>query len=256
MKNNKRYPVGSLITALTLMVSLCLGIMVMDTAKAQSLNASASTKPNSPALARYTRDLTKLAQQGKLETGNGQETAVSRVIQISSRTHQNNPVLIGEDGSNPTAVLESLAQRITTGRVPGNLRQTRVYSLNLEALLAGVKTTEELQGRLQAVLSEASSDQGNSILFVDTFYQFVGKYAEQSVSAMLTEATVGGKVRLIGATSRRAYDEYIATDARLDSLFQQVNLDEFKSSDTSENQDADKGSDGFKGEKISDDLRE
>jgi len=243
------------------MLSLCLGIMVMDSAKAQSVNDSASTKAKSPALARYTRDLTKLARQGKLETGKGHEAAVRRVIQIFSRSQQNNPVLVGEDRLNSTAVVEGLAQRIATGRVPKNLSQTRVYSLSLDALLAGVKTTEELQGRLQAVLSEASSEQGNSILFVDALYQFVGKHAEQTVSDTLTEATVGGKVRLIGATSRGAYDEYIAGVAALDSLFQQVNLDDLKSSETSENEDANKGSDAgegssrFKGEKISPDLR-
>ena len=255
MKNNKRFRVVSLLTALTLMVSLCLGIMVMDTAQAQSVNDSASTKPKNPALARYTRDLTKLARQGKLEPVNGQEAAVRSVIQIFSRAKQNNPVLVGEEGLKSTAVVAGLAQRIASGRVPANLRQTRLYSLNLDSLLAGVKTTAELQGRLQTVLSEAS-EQGNSILFIDTLYQFVGKYAEQTVSETLTEATAGGKVRLIGATSRGAYDEYIAGDAMLDSLFQQVNLDDFKSAETSENQDANNGSDDFKGEKISDDLRE
>jgi subtilisin family serine protease len=241
------------------MVSLCLGIMVMDTAHAQSVNDSASTKPKNPALARYTRDLTKLARQGKLEPGNGQEAAVRSVIQIFSRTKQNNPVLIGEEGLNSTTVVAGLAQRIASGRVPENLRQTRLYSLNLDVLLAGVKTTAELQGRLETVLSEAS-EQGNSILFIDPLYQFVGKHAEQTVSETLTEATAGGKVRLIGATSRGAYDEYIAGDAMLDSLFQQVNLDDFKASETSDNQDAsedaNKRSDDFKGEKISDDLRQ
>jgi len=178
--------------------------MVTGTAKAQSINDSANAKPKSPALALYTRDLTKLARQGKLETGKGHEAAVRRVIQIFSRTKQNNPVLVGEDPSNSTAVVESLAQQITTGGVPQNLRQTRVYSLNLEALLKSVKTTEELEGRLQAVLSEASSEQANSILFVDALSQFVGKHAEQTISETLTGATVGGKVRLIGATSRDA----------------------------------------------------
>src|SRR5258705_11477019 len=89
MKNNKRSPLVSLLTALTLMVSLCLGIMVMDTAHAQSVNDSASTKPKNPALARYTRDLTKLARQGKLEPATGQEAAVRSVIQIFSRIKQN-----------------------------------------------------------------------------------------------------------------------------------------------------------------------
>src|SRR5882724_1789545 len=128
MKNNKRFRVVSLVTALTLIVSLCLGILVMNTAQAQSVNDSASTKPKNPALARYTRDLTKLARQGKLERVNGQEAAVRSVIQIFSRAKQNNPVLVGEEGLNSTAVVAGLAQRIASGRVPENLRQARLYS--------------------------------------------------------------------------------------------------------------------------------
>jgi len=252
MKNNNRFPLVSLVSALALMVSLCLGIIVTDSAHAQSANRSSSLKP---ALARYTRDLTELARQGKLEAGKGHQAAVRRVVQIFSRSKQNNPVLIGEDGSNPTAVVEALAMRVATARVPENLRHAQVYSLNLDALMADVKTTQELDSRLQAVLSEASSDQGNSILFVNTLSQFVGKNAEQTVSQTLSDAAANGKVRLIGAASHGAFDQYIASDATLAGLFQQVNLDELKSSETSENEDGYKDSKGFRGEKISPDLR-
>src|SRR6267143_6523391 len=137
MKNDKRSP-ASLVTALMLVFSLCLGILVMDTARAQTANDSAGTKPNSSALDRYTRDLTKLARQGKLEIANEREAAVRQVIQIFARVQRNNPVLIGEGGPDSTAVVDALAQRITMGRVPENLRRTRLYSLNLETLLAGI----------------------------------------------------------------------------------------------------------------------
>ena len=149
---------------------------------------------------------------------------------------------------------------MTTGQDAENLRQAHLYSLNLDALLTGVKTTGELEVRLKAVLSEASAGKDSSILFVDQLSQFVGKRAAQAVSETLTSATIGGKVRLIGATSRGSYDEYIAGDAKLDGLFQQVNLDDFNSanvSEASDDEDAAGTSDnGFQGEKISADLRQ
>ncbi len=252
MNKSKRSPVVSLITVLSLMFSLCSGILIMDNATAQS--RTERMKPNTVALARYAQDLTKLARQGGLDIVNRRKAAVRPLIQILSRSQQNNPVLIGEYALNSTAVVEGLAQRIATGRVPENLRQTRLYSLNCNALLEGTKTSEEIDSRLKAVLSEVSSD-GHSILFVNELQQFVGKNAAQAVSATLTEAAAGGKVRLIGATSRGAYEEYIAGDALLDGLFQQINLEDAANSSDTASDDSDASEDGFKGEKISQDLR-
>src|SRR5258705_5108784 len=253
MKNKKQSPIVPLVTVFALTLSLCSGILITDlTAKAaKPTNASAKTK--SPTFSRYARDLSKLAERGKLDIANGQLAAVRPLIQILSRDHQNNPVLIGEEGSTSMAVVEGLAQRITMGRVPANLRQSHLYSLNIYALLDGVKTTAELEGRVNAVLAEVPKSE-NSILFVDELYQFIGKHAAQSVSDVLTEAAIAGKVRLIGASSRGAYDEYIASDAMLAGLFGQVNLEDFNASQTSD-EDADNNG-GFEGEKISADLRE
>jgi len=200
MKNKKRSPIVPLVTVSALVLSLCSGILIMDRAQAQSKNDSAGAATKRPAQSRYIRDLTKLARQGKLDVVKGHGAAVRPVIQILSRSQQNNPVLIGEDGLASMAVVEGLAQRINEGHVPENLRQTHLYSLNLYSLLADAKTTADLEGRLKTVLSEVSSDKGNSILFIDQLYQFVGKHAAESVAQILTEATVAGKVRLIGAT--------------------------------------------------------
>ena len=253
MIKSKRSPVVSLITVFSLMFSLCSGILIMDNAAAQS--RTERMKSNSVALPHYAQDLTKLARQGGLDIVNRRKAAVRPLIQILSRSQQNNPVLIGEYALNSSAVVEGLAQRIAAGRVPENLRQTRLYSLNCNALLEGAKTSEEIDSRLKAVLSEVSSD-GHSILFVNELQQFVGKNAAQAVSATLTEAAAGGKVRLIGATSRGAYEEYIAGDALLDGLFQQINLEDAANSSDTASDDSDVTEDGFKGEKVSQDLRQ
>ncbi len=262
-KNNKRSPIVSLVTVFALMFSLCSGILIMDGAQAQSQNNkinAASVETKNRALARYTQDLTKLARRGAFDLTKGNEAAIRPIIQILSRSKQNNPVLIGEDNAESKAVIEGLARRIATGDVPENLRQTRLYSLNLYALFEGVKTPADLEGRLKAMLSEASSTGGDSIFFIDELQQFVGKRAAQTVSQAMAEAAVGGKVRLIGATSSSAYEEYIASDATLDGLFQQINLeDSVNSSDaseTSDSEDSNKNSNGFQGEKISPDLRQ
>jgi subtilisin family serine protease len=255
MKNNTRTPLVSLVDRLDANGFLCLGIHGHGQRTCTARESEHKHENKESSAARYTRDLTELARQGKLEASKGHEAAVRRVLQVFSSAKQNNPVLIGEDASNSKAVVEALAKRIATARVPENFRHARVYSLNLDALMANVKSTQELEGRLQSVLAEASSDQGNSILFVDTLYQFVGKNAEQTISQTLTDAASSGKVRLIGATSRGAYDQYIASDAMIAGLFQQVNLDELKSSETSAKEDGSNDDNGFRGEKISPDLR-
>ena len=263
MKNHKRSPIVSLITVFALIFSLCLGILVTDGAHAQSGNDkpnSATVETKNPAIARYAHNLTKLARRGAFALVEGHESAIKPTIQILSRGKQN-PVLIAEDDKESKAVVQVLARRIATGDVPESLRQTRLYSLNLDALLEGVKSPADLDGRIKELLSEISSLDGNSILFVDQLHQFVGQHAAQTVSETLTEAAVDGKVRLIGATSSGAYEEYIASNEILDSLFKQVNLgDDLSSSEKSDQEDsktdAQTNSGDFQGEKISADLRQ
>src|SRR4051812_11818658 len=200
MTKNKRPRFITLLTVLSLMFSLCSGIIIVDNARAESADkGSVRTKPIGPALAQYALDLTDLARQGRLDIEAGHDAAIGRTIQTLARGQQNNPVLIDESGATSIEVVEGLAQRIATGDVPANLRQTRVYSLNLNALLNGVKTSVELEKRLKAVLADATSASENSILFVDELHQFVGTRAAQTVSQTLADAAARGNVRLMGA---------------------------------------------------------
>ncbi len=265
MKNHKRSPILTLATALTLTFSLCMGILVTEGAHAQSSQLGRRTHSDaaisSPTLNRYAQNLTKLARRGAFDLVEAHESAITPTIQILSSGKQNNPVLIAEEGSEAKAVVQVLARRIATGDVPESLRQTRVYSLNLTTLLDGVKTSAELDARVKFLLAEISTTDGNAVLFVDQLHQFIGQHAAQTVSETLTDATVAGNVRLLGATSSAAYAEYIAGNELLDGLFKQVNLaDELAASQKNENEnsnaDTQANSRGFQGAKISDDLQQ
>ncbi len=264
MMNQKRSPIVSLVTVLTLMFSMGLGIIFTERTNAQSINREpgdnkTSTATKTPALNRYAQNLTKLAQRGAFDAVVEHESAVVPTIKILARSKQNNPVLIAEDASDPKAVVQILARRIATGAVPESMLQTRLYSLNVAALLDGVKTSAELETRVKALLSEMLSVDGNSILFVEGLHQFVGPHATQTVSAMMTEAAVAGKVRLLGSTSSAAYEQYIAGNATLDGLFKEVNLAADLGSTEANDEDseyvAQSTAEGFQGEKISEDLR-
>ncbi|HEX8922807.1 MAG TPA: S8 family serine peptidase, partial [Pyrinomonadaceae bacterium] len=245
---------GSPIVALTILFSLLLSL------NAGALSArKADAQSNSPALALYARDLTKLARQGKLEEVKGHDEEIGRTIEVLSTRRQNNPVLVGESGANAKAVVEGLAQRIAAGIVPENLRRKQLYSLNLEALLAGVKTTAELESRLKAVLSEIAGLKEEPILFVDEFHQFVGTRAAQTISEMLSTAASLGELRLMGATTPAAYSDYIAGDSELTKIFQPVPVDAEAAAAANEENAKEKlaGNDyEFEGDKVSADLRE
>ena len=267
MKNQKRSPLVSLVTVLTLMFSLSLGLMVTDRAHAQAGNrAAGDSRTNSadaatrtPALSRYAQNLTKLARRGAFDTVVEHESAVVPAIKILTRSKQNNPVLIAEAGTESKAVAQILARRIATGAVPESMLQTRVFSLNVTALLDGLKTPADLESRVKALLSDISGLEGNSILFVEELHQFVGQHATQTVSETLTEAAIAGKVRLLGATSSAAYEQYIAGNQALDGLFKEVKLtDDAASSEANDDSDANtqSGANDFQGAKISADLQQ
>ncbi|HEV7376080.1 MAG TPA: AAA family ATPase, partial [Pyrinomonadaceae bacterium] len=209
MKKITGSPIVALATLFSLLLSLSAGPLMIT-------NAGAKTK--SSVLAQYTRDLTRLARQGKLEAVQGHDAEINRTIQVLSHSQQNNPVLVGESGADTTAVVEGLAERIAASDVPENLRHAQLYSLNLNALLAGVKTTAELESRLKALLSEVATSGKNQILFIDELHQFVGTRAAQTISETLSTAAARGELRLLGATSRGAYEDYIASDAMLAGL--------------------------------------
>ena len=177
------------------------------------------------ALEKYSRNLTDLAQKGKLDPVIGRDEEIRRLIQVLSRRTKNNPVLIGEPGVGKTAIVEGLAQRIINQDIPEGLKDKEVLSLDLGALIAGAKFRGEFEDRLKAVLKEIHSREGEIILFIDELHTVVGAGAgEGAVDAanMLKPALARGELRCIGATTLDEYRKYIEKDAALERRFQTI----------------------------------
>ncbi len=187
------------------------------------------------ALDKYARDLTEQARRGKLDPVIGRDEEVRRVVQVLSRRTKNNPVLIGEPGVGKTAIVEGLAQRIISGDVPEALKNKRVVSLDLGAMLAGAKYRGEFEDRLKAVLKEIEDSQGQIILFIDELHTLVGAGAAEGAidaSNMLKPALARGELRAIGATTLNEYRKHIEKDAALERRFQIVFVGEPNVEDT------------------------
>ncbi|MBA4417869.1 MAG: ATP-dependent chaperone ClpB, partial [Syntrophus sp. (in: bacteria)] len=181
------------------------------------------------ALQRYCRDLTEEARKGKLDPVIGRDEEVRRVMQVLSRRTKNNPVIIGEPGVGKTAIVEGLAQRIISGDIPETLRNKKVLSLDLGAMLAGAKYRGEFEDRLKAVLKEIDEAAGSVILFIDELHTIVGAGNAQGAidaSNMLKPALARGELRCIGATTLDEYRKYIEKDAALERRFQPVTVGE------------------------------
>jgi ATP-dependent Clp protease ATP-binding subunit ClpB len=187
------------------------------------------------ALEKYGRDLTEEAEAGKLDPVIGRDEEIRRVIQILSRRTKNNPVLIGEPGVGKTAIAEGLAQRIVAGDVPEGLKDRKVWSLDIGALLAGSKYRGEFEERLKAVLTEIKASEGRVILFIDELHTIVGAgAAEGAVDAanLLKPMLARGELRCIGATTLDEYRKHIEKDAALERRFAPVYVDEPSVEDT------------------------
>ncbi|KMM81857.1 ATP-dependent chaperone ClpB [Pseudomonas deceptionensis] len=187
------------------------------------------------ALDKYTIDLTKRAEEGKLDPVIGRDDEIRRTIQVLQRRTKNNPVLIGEPGVGKTAIAEGLAQRIINGEVPDGLKGKRLLSLDIGALIAGAKFRGEFEERLKALLNELSKQEGQIILFIDELHVMVGAgKGEGAMDAgnMLKPALARGELHCVGATTLNEYRQYIEKDAALERRFQKVLVDEPSEEDT------------------------
>lgn len=206
-----------------------LGAMRQDVSEhKEDLNRRQKRKNQTATLDQYSRDLTALAAQGKLDPVIGRETEISRVIQILSRRTKNNPCLVGEPGVGKTAIAEGLASRIVAGNVPDTVKGKRVLTLDLSGMVAGSKYRGEFEERIKKVIGEVI-EAGNILLFLDELHTLIGAGgAEGAIDAsnILKPSLARGEIQLIGATTMAEYRKYIEKDAALERRFQPVNVEE------------------------------
>ncbi len=201
---------------------------------AQGGQGQGEGKKSSKLLDQFGRNLTKLAAEGKLDPVVGRETEVERIMQILSRRTKNNPVLIGEPGVGKTAVVEGLAQRITSGEVPELLKNKQIYTLDLAALVAGSKYRGEFEERLKKVMKEITQ-RGDIILFIDELHNLVGAGAAEGAidaASILKPALARGELQTIGATTLDEYRKYLERDSALERRFQQIRVDQPSTEET------------------------
>jgi ATP-dependent Clp protease ATP-binding subunit ClpC len=189
-----------------------------------------------PALDKYSRDLTELAREGKLDPVVGRENEIQRVVQILSRRTKNNPCLVGEPGVGKTAIAEGLASRIVAGDIPDTIKDKRLLTLDLSGMIAGSKYRGEFEERIKRVINETIHD-GNVLLFIDELHTIIGAgSAEGAIDAsnILKPSLARGEIQLIGATTREEYRKYIEKDAALERRFQPVSVEEPSEEETIE----------------------
>ena len=190
---------------------------------------SASAEKNFNALEKYANNLNQLAEEGKLDPVIGRDEEIRRLLQILSRRTKNNPILVGEPGTGKTAIAEGLAHRIIEGDVPENLKDKRIYALDMGALIAGAKYKGEFEERLKSVIKEVTQSDGDLVLFVDEIHTLVGAGAGEGAmdaANILKPALARGELRAIGATTLDEYQKYFEKDKALERRFQKVIVEE------------------------------
>jgi len=223
MLENKVDPAGDLLRAQGITQDAVL--QALQSVRGSQRVTDPDAEQTYDALEKYSRDLTQLARNGKLDPVIGRDEEIRRVIQVLTRRTKNNPVLIGEPGVGKTAIVEGLAQRIVAGDVPENLKEKRLAALDLGALVAGAKYRGEFEERLKAVLREIQDAEGRVVLFIDELHTLVGAGAAEGsmdASNMLKPALARGELHCIGATTLDEYRKHIEKDAALERRFQPV----------------------------------
>ncbi|MGB0260519.1 MAG: ATP-dependent chaperone ClpB [Flavobacteriaceae bacterium] len=190
---------------------------------------STSAEESYQALEKYARNLNQMAQEGKLDPVIGRDDEIRRILQILTRRTKNNPILVGEPGTGKTAIAEGLAHRITSGDVPENLKDKRVFALDMGALIAGAKYKGEFEERLKSVVKEVTQSAGNIVLFIDEIHTLVGAGGGEGAmdaANILKPALARGELRAVGATTLDEYQKYFEKDKALERRFQKVMVDE------------------------------
>ena len=207
---------------------VAMGEDAPSSVREEAANGKSTGRQETPTLDAYSRDLTALAKEGKLDPVIGRQTEMQRVVQILSRRTKNNPCLIGEPGVGKTAVVEGLAQLIASGDVPDTIADKRVMTLDLSGMVAGSKYRGEFEERIKNVISEVTQD-GNVLLFIDEIHTIIGAGGAEGAldaSNILKPSLARGELQLIGATTVEEYRKYIEKDSALERRFQPVTVDE------------------------------